>query len=363
MSDAVRLAIVLVSLLAFDSRALAEANSRTRSFNVGYTVVDFEYPNSKQGKPLTAAVWYPTTAESKEFQYGGPTKGKVAIDGALALRHGPYPLLVFAHGYGGTGLSSVFLTEQLAAQGWIVVAPDHHDRHSIVRIRTGRNNDLKRRELFQHAQEISSSSPSDRHKYLYRLDEMSLALNGIFKHSAFGESIDQNRIAVGGHSFGGYTALGLCGTIREYYDPRIKAVLLFSTGAGGYLFSAQELQKVRIPAMLFIGEREREQERGSKTMIELSRKIYLSLSGPKYFLEIDGASHFSFNDQLFPTIGAWLLSGNEKIFKVIRSYSIAFLEKHVAGKRTFDRMLLLKNRLLTRYETNQIDSAHMSRAQ
>jgi hypothetical protein len=61
---------------------------------------------------------------------------------------------------------------------------------------------------------------------------------------------------------------------------------LFSTGAGGYLFSEDELNAVRIPSMLFMGEREGDQSRGSKTMSELSAKIYRHVSPPKYFLEV-----------------------------------------------------------------------------
>jgi predicted dienelactone hydrolase len=150
------------------------------------------------------------------------------------------------------------MTERLAARGWIVVAPDHHDRHSAVRIRIGQNKEVDRWGLLHHAKEIASSSPADQGKYLYRLDEMKLAIDGMLNSPTFSNSIDKERIAVGGHSLGGYTALGFCGTIKKRHDHRIKAVLLFSTGAGGYLFTRDELRSVKMPSMLFLGEREKE---------------------------------------------------------------------------------------------------------
>jgi predicted dienelactone hydrolase len=155
---------------------------------------------------------------------------------------------------------------------------------------------------------------------------------------------------VGGHSFGGYTALGLSGTIKERHNPRIEAALLFSTGAGGYLYSEGELKAVRIPSMLFMGEREENQQRGSKTMAELSAKIYRNVSPPKYFLEIKGAHHFSFNSHLAHGRIPELLSGTEDQFEVIRRYSIAFLEKHVAGREDSGRVLERSDPLLTRYD-------------
>ena len=132
--------------------------------------------------------------------------------------------MVFSHGYGGGGLGAVFFTEALAARGWIVAAPDHHDRHSAVRIRTGRQ-DFDRAGLLRHAREIAGSGPDDRGPYLYRLDEMKVALDGMVESKLFGKIIDRGKIAVGGHSFGGFTSLGLCGTIPERRDARIKAVL------------------------------------------------------------------------------------------------------------------------------------------
>lgn len=329
--------------------AAAEARSPQPSFNVGYRTLDLEYGKDGEAKPLTVAVWYPTAAEPKPHNYGGPTNGKVALDAAPLTTRGLLPMLVFSHGYGGSGLSAVFFTERLAARGWIVAAPDHHDRHSAVRIRAGQLADFDRWGFWRHAREIAASGPEDRGKYLYRLDEMRLVIDRMVACGDFRGLVDSNRVAVGGHSFGGYTALGLCGTIEERHDPRVKAVLLFSTGAGGYLFREAELAAVRIPSMLFMGEREEDQVRGSKTMSELSGKIHGSLSPPKYLLVIKGASHFSFNHRFVDNRRTRLLSGTETQFEAIRRYSIAFLEKHVAGKEDADHVLERSDRMLTRY--------------
>ncbi len=315
---------------------------------VGYQVIDLKYPNDGQAQTLTVAVWYPTAAQPKSYTYGGPTSGNVALNAAPSEEGGPYPLFVFSHGYGGSGLSAVFFTEALAAHGWIVASPDHHDRHAAIRIRSDPRIEFDRVGFLQYAREIAASGPGDRWQYRYRLDEMARVLDGMLSSDLFGKLIDRDHIAVGGHSFGGFTALGLCGTIKARHDPRIKAVLLFSTGAGGYLFTEEELAAVRIPSMLFLGEREEDQLRGSKTMLEISTKIYRNVSSPKYFLEIKGASHFSFNNRFRDDLRARLLSGTEEQFEVIRKYAIAFLEKHVAGRKNSGRVLEGSDPMLVR---------------
>lgn len=320
-----------------------------KRYNVGYTVLDFPCPDGGREKTLTVAVWYPTAQQAGIHSYGGPTQGNVALDASPYEKGGPYPLLVFSHGYGGSGLGAVFFTEALAARGWIVVAPDHHDRYTAVRIRTGRKKHYNRLGLLRHAREIGNSGPEDREAYLYRLDEMKLTLDRILQSERFGKLVDRQKIAVGGHSFGGFTALGLCGTIGELRDERIKGVLLFSTGAGGYLFREDELAAVRMPSMTFIGERERDKKRGSETMAELADKVYGNLAPPKYLLEVRDANHFSFNNRFADTRAARLLSGTEEQFRVIRHYSIAFLERHVAGKKGPERVLEQKDPMLTRY--------------
>ncbi len=341
---------LVLGVISYDATTADAGEWPTRApFHVGFRVLDFPYQKDGQVKILTVAVWYPTAAEPGPYTYGGATNGRVAVDAAPLAGGGPYPLLVFSHGYGGGGIGAVFLTERLAARGWIVAAPDHHDRHSAVRIRAGQMKDFDRRGFWRYAREIAASGPADRDKYLYRLNEMKLTIDRMVVSEAFRDFIDSRRMAVGGHSFGGYTGLGLCGTIKERQDSRIRAVLLFSTGAGGYLFREAELANVRMPSMLFMGEREREQLRGTRTMSEISARIYRNLSPPKYFLEIKGANHFSFNNRFTDNRRARLVSGTEEQFEVIRRYSIAFLEKYVAGKKDLDHILERSDPMLTRY--------------
>ena len=341
-----------VCLLSLASLSYADSDSNVQElFNVGYRVIDLAYRSGKQDQTLTVAVWYPTEVRPRFYNYGGSTSGNIAVDAAPYAERGHYPLLVFSHGYGGSGIGAVFLTEALAARGWIVAAPDHHDRHSAVRIRTGQVKDYDRRGFLQHAMQIAASSREDRSEYLYRLDEIKLVLDRMLTSDPFGKLIDLNRIAVGGHSFGGFTALGVCGTIKERRDARIKAVLLFSTGAGGYLFNDEELAAVSIPSMLFLGEREREKTRGrGMTMAEIADKVYRNMPLPKYFLEVKGANHLSFNNQFTDRRTARFLSGNDKqLFDVIRRYSIAFLEKYVGGRKDAVQVLNQGDPLLTRY--------------
>ncbi|MBI3149580.1 MAG: hypothetical protein HYZ17_13810 [Betaproteobacteria bacterium] len=341
--------VLLLLTLAHAATAQTEGSTAEtraeRHYQVGHRIITLA--ESKTAPALTLAVWYPTAAETRPHTYGGPTLGRVALDAAPLAVSAPYPLLVFSHGYGGGGIGAVFFTEALAARGWIVVCPDHRDRHSAVRSGVGQVPGANMRGLLRHAGEIAASTPMQRVNYHYRIDEMRQALDGVLVSPDFGPLIDRQRIAVGGHSFGGYTALGVGGTLPEYHDPRIKALLLFSTGAGAYLFEEVELARVKVPSMLFLGEREATQKRGAATMRELSERIYRNLPAPKYFLEVRGADHFSFNNRFSDRPGARLMSGSEAQFDLIRRYALAFLERHVAGREGRD--LDQTDPLLSRY--------------
>ncbi len=295
--------------------------------NGGYRILDL-----KDGdRTLTVALWYPTAAEPKEYLYGGgPIKGKVALDAAPRRDRGPYPLLVFSHGYGGGGIGAVFLTEALAARGWIVAAPDHGDRDQSVRIRTGAQK-IDGPAYLRRARELASSGRDfDRKAHAYRLDDLILVLDRLIESEEYNPVIDSNRIAAGGHSLGGFTALGVAGAVENRRDGRVKAVLLFSPGI--FMYSKEEFAAVKVPTMFFLGERERGEMRQDLTKADMAMTAYEAFPAPKYLLDVKGATHFSFNNRSSDTALSRLWSGTEDQFDVIRRYSIAFLEKHVAWR-------------------------------
>ena len=79
------------------------------------------------------------------------------------------------------------------------------------------------------------------------------------------------------------------------------------------------------------------------------------MAPPKYFLEVKGANHFSFNNRFIDDRMVGILSGNKEIFMVIRRYSTAFLENHIADKNDAIYILKQSNPMLTRY---LMDNSH-----
>jgi predicted dienelactone hydrolase len=321
----------------------------TRKYNVGFRVITMQYTEGGVRKDLDVAVWYPTAAVPEVYCYAGPAYGHVAPGAAPLAGHSTFPMLAFSHGYGGCGLASSYFTEELASRGWVVACPDHHDSHNAFRSATGVVNDLDRRGFIEGAQDIVSTTPEERGRFMYRPGELEATIDGMIQSKLFGSMIDTSRIAAGGHSFGGFSSISLCGPIPDYHDRRIKALLLFSTGAAAYLLTEKEISHVLVPSMLMMGQREKTQKRGERTMEELEMMLFSNMPTPKYFLEVKGATHFSFNIRTSDRFGTRLLSGSEEEFDVITRFGIAFLEKHVAGCPCDDSVLRDGDPMLTRF--------------
>src|SRR5262245_11632964 len=106
-----RLAIVTLGLLV---PALAHAAPA-----VGVTTIPFSQTSASTGAPrdLPTLVWYPAK----------PHTGTPATRGLrdATVRPGRYPLIIYSHGSCGRNREATYLTEALAAQGFIVAAPPH----------------------------------------------------------------------------------------------------------------------------------------------------------------------------------------------------------------------------------------------
>lgn len=203
-------ASILVVLLLLFAAARADGQGSLQADTPTYGVRGSHAVGTQElvidgAAPLDVTLWYPALNEdgaeeaivypyvtNPDSSMGmAPTvTGSAISEAPYDLAAGPYPLVILSHGYslGRTGYA--WLAEHLASHGFVVVAPQHYE---VVDETLG---DFWRGAITR-PQEIS---------VVLDYVEAQSAANGIFTGL-----IDTARIAVVGHSYGGYTALALAG--------------------------------------------------------------------------------------------------------------------------------------------------------
>lgn len=176
------------ALLLMVVSGLAQANE----VRVGFQEVVI--PDTEHGRPLEVAVWYPTSASGTAQLIGD----NPVFFGALALKDaapaaGEHPLVVISHGIFGNWINQVWLASALAQQGYIVASPNHPGTTSKNRTQPAAAELWKR--------------PLDVHRVIDAV---------IAQPKRFGV-VANHRIAVVGHSLGGWTALEVGGA---RFDPQ-----------------------------------------------------------------------------------------------------------------------------------------------
>lgn len=165
--------------------------------------LDIWYPSSNTE---ISAITYTYALTFGELQAAIATYEGTASRTALPAQSGPFPLVVLSPGFAIGSGSYAWLAEHLASHGFVVAAIDHQetlDPGQLWRSTITRPRDLESAVL-----------------------HLASAQSGIF------EIIDADRVAVVGHSYGGYTALAAagaridtlsmwesCGTARLENDP------------------------------------------------------------------------------------------------------------------------------------------------
>lgn len=315
-SPAALAACLAVTLLA--SAPTVAATECRAPQAVGYRVL-----HDAEGLPL--AVWYPSSSTEREAAYGrgaGSARSRFAPDGAPAAC-GRLPLLLFSHGFGGCALQSLFITEELARHGYIVVAPDHRDA-ALCRIETAPPR------LRERTPEPSLLEPQqwNERSYIERRDDLRAAVATVVRDPALGPAVDAQRIGAIGHSLGGYTVLGLAGAWEDWRDPAVKAVVAMSPFVAPYL-SQRALGGVGVPVMyqgaVF--------DWGITPMVEGPAGAYAQTPAPRYFVKLKGGTHFEWTNLvcMSQTDTRACLAVNGNAF-LIDAYAIEFLDLYLKGR-------------------------------
>jgi predicted dienelactone hydrolase len=217
------------------------------------------------------------------------------------------PLVLFSHGFHGNANQSTFLMQGLAAAGYLVLAPNHRDALALGNLPTSMRPDEK----FGRPETWTDQTYADREHDVQ--DVWRAALADASLH------VDRHRVALSGHSLGGYTALGLAGAWPSWRSPdlSVRAVLALSPYCQPFITHGT-LSGVRVPVMYQGGTR----DVGITPALKGPQGAYALTPDPKIFVEMEGAGHFSFSN---------LRHDQADVQALMVRYSVAFLDHHVMG--------------------------------
>lgn len=239
---------------------------------------------------------------------------------------GPFPVIVFSPGYGGSSHGYEGLISYWTSYGYVCIRPMHADAgalrdamNDLLAMRGDQRQSANdRRQQQQRARATADAQAHPRPnlaeaiwekerepQWRNRVLDVVLILNSLTdlekSYPELAGKMDHSRIGVGGHSYGGFTAMLMAGTKTfsnpplTFSDGRVKAIVAMSpqgvaTNRG---LTADSWKDLRVPAMFMTGTRdygadETEGPNWRRTAYEDSP------DGDKFFVLIRGATHMTF---------------------------------------------------------------------
>lgn len=150
-----------------------------------------------------------------------PAKFYLPKDGA-----GPFPIIIFSHGLGGSRDGYEYLGRHWAGCGYVSVHLQHHGSDDAVW--KGVESAGRARAMREATTNLANTTnrPKD---VSFAIDQL-IELNGDPSSPLKGR-LDTKRIGVAGHSFGGFTTMAVAGQVfpmANLADPRVKAAIQMS---------------------------------------------------------------------------------------------------------------------------------------
>jgi dienelactone hydrolase len=176
------------------------------------------YPTSesavKSSNYTFAAYITPTTAAALSMNIGtSPEILSVTTQSYLGapIRNNDFPVLIFSPGFGGSRIMYTTLLENLASQGWVIIAVDHTYDSVVVEFPDGRNvswlPSLLDNFPSQMAGEIElRGADVEFVASAFRNSTILSKLPGLTNSDGSVNSLRSNKIGIFGHSLGGATA-------------------------------------------------------------------------------------------------------------------------------------------------------------
>ncbi len=249
------------------------------------------------------------------------------------VKDGPYPVLIFSHGWNGFRQQSTFLMQELASHGYIVIALEHPYGARLTVFPDGSI-------IPNDPDALPKGKPDAEYEATGRIlvgewtGDLSFALDyfsGLNQNdpdNIFTGMLDMNNVGAFGHSTGGGAAIQFC---KE--DERCKA----GVGLDAFMrpVSLDVLKNGTKQPFLYLFSELWPFERNTI----LFDQYYSHVSPANHILTILGADHYDFSDlpalsPLAPQLGLKGPIDGARVQKIIDTYVLAFFDQQLKGIKT-----------------------------
>lgn len=257
-----------------------------------------------------------------------------------------YPALIFSHGLSGSRHLHQVLFEHLASFGYIIIAPDHSFDSNLSIFPNG-NVANYRSEITGKKDSVLIRSKQIKTRYL----DIEFVLNQIEKindgkiFSNISDRIDMENIAIGGHSYGGATAI-----LTSHNDSRIKVCFVLDSWINP-LPDSVIFNGINIP-FLSLGRPNWNDSDYPTNYLELEKLLKKS-SNKKYDLRIKNTLHLDYTDipLMSPLIEYVMEVGSLSptiTLPLINDVIYHFLEENLLKKESTTLDSILDNKLINK---------------
>jgi predicted dienelactone hydrolase len=276
-------------------------------------LVSLWYPAKKAtGRPAPYLTEQESAAVLKGFQVDPDALTKVRTHARLnaPAAGGRRPLVVMSPGFSFPRATLTSLAEDFASRGYLVAAVEHTYESVATTFPDGRTTTCLACVKGQDHAKVATGRAKD---VRFVLDELT--------GGGWGKKIDRSRIAMVGHSIGGYAAAQ-----TMLADGRIKA--------GVNLDGTYRVEEPLKRPFMLIGAPKSHTPGGTD---DSWKQAWPNLTGWKRWITVKGTDHSAFVDYavLRPQLGlpAQELDG-ARALEITRAHLAGFLDRHLLGKRT-----------------------------
>lgn len=301
-------ATLIVSFVACvctkDGFADSEPGYNAASGTFAVDSVLYNWHDSARDRDIPVRIYYPTTGD------------------------GPFPVIIFSHGLGGSRDGYEYLGRRWASHGYVSMHVQHIGSDTAV----WQESVFKMRAMRQAA-----ANPAN---VLNRPKDVSFAIDQMQRlnrdDSVLKNRIDLERVGVGGHSFGAYTALAIAGEIfggpvmgeKTFADPRVKAAMPMSAPVPRNKNRfAQAFGQIRIPCFHMTGTKD-DSPIGDTKAADRRVPFDFCNASDQYLVTFKDGDHMIFSGR--GRLGG--SGGNDALFHdLICAASVAFWDAYLKG--------------------------------